>query len=70
MEYLVVGDYFSKFLLVRKIPNTSTHSVIKELGLIKCDNGIKSKCYLFAMCLFLHDAEFKLDLTIGLAHAL
>ena len=22
MDYLVVGDYFSKFLLVRKIPNT------------------------------------------------
>ena len=34
MDYLVVGDYFSKFLLVRKIPNTSTHSVIKELGMI------------------------------------
>ena len=25
MEYILVGDYFSKFLLVRKIPNTSTH---------------------------------------------
>ena len=32
MDYLVVGDYFSKYLLVRKIPNTSTHLVIKELG--------------------------------------
>ena len=52
MDYLVVGDYFSKFLLVRKIPNTSTHSVIKELGMIftefgcpfvlKSDNG---PCY-------------------------
>ena len=34
MDYLVVGDYFSKYLIVRKIPNTSTHSVIKELGMI------------------------------------
>ena len=52
MDYLVFGDYFSKFLLVMKIPNTSTHSVIKELGMIftefgypfvlKSDNG---PCY-------------------------
>ena len=52
MDYLVIGDYFSKFLLVRKISNTSTHSVIKELGMIftefgcpfvlKSDNGL---CY-------------------------
>ena len=39
MDYLVVGDYFSKFLLVRKIPNTSTHSVIKELGMIFTEFG-------------------------------
>ena len=25
MDYLVVGDYFSEYLLVRKIPNSSTH---------------------------------------------
>ena len=53
MYYLVVGDYFSKFLLVKKIPNASTHSVIKELGMIftefahpfvlKSDNGL---CYI------------------------
>ena len=52
MDYLVIGDYFRKFLLVRKIPNTSAHSVIKELGIIftefgchfvlKSDNG---PCY-------------------------
>ena len=46
------SDYFSKFPLVRKISNTSTHSVIKELGMIftefgcpfvlKSDNGL---CY-------------------------
>ena len=34
MDYVVVGDYFSKFLIVRKITNTSTHMVIKELGMI------------------------------------
>ena len=52
MDYLVVGDYFSKYLLVKKIPNTSTHLVFKELGIIftefgcpfvlKSDNG---PCY-------------------------
>ena len=52
MDYHVVGDYFSKFLIVRKIPNTSKHVVIKELGMIfteferpfvlKSDNG---PCY-------------------------
>ena len=52
MDYLVVGNYFSKYLLVRKIPNTFTHLVIKELGMIftefgcpfvlKSDNGL---CY-------------------------
>ena len=39
MDYLVVGDYFSKLLLVRKIPNTSTHSMIKELGIIFTEPG-------------------------------
>ena len=52
MDFLVVGDYFTKFLIVKKIPNTSTHSMIKELGMIitefgcpfvlKSDNGT---CY-------------------------
>ena len=50
MDYLVIGDYFSKYLIIRKILNTSTHSVIKELGMIftefgcpfvlKSDNGL------------------------------
>ena len=54
MGFLVVGDYFTKFLIVRKIPNTSTHVVMKELGMIctefghpfvlKSDNG---PCYCF-----------------------
>ena len=52
MDYLAVGNYFSKFLIVRKIPNTSTHMLIKELGMIftefersfvlKSDNGLCS----------------------------
>ena len=52
MDYLVVGDYFSKYLILRKIPNTSTHVVMKELEIIftefgcpfvlKSDNGL---CY-------------------------
>ena len=39
MDYLVVGDYFRKFLIVRKIPNTSTQAVIKELGMIFTEFG-------------------------------
>ena len=52
IDFLVVGDYFSKFLIVRKNPNSSTHAVIKELGMIftefgrpfilRIDNGV---CY-------------------------
>ena len=52
LDFLVVGDYFTKFLIVRKLPNTSTRVVIKELGMIftefgcpfilKSDNG---PCY-------------------------
>ena len=30
----VVGDYFSKYLIIRKLANSSTHAMIKELGLI------------------------------------
>ena len=39
MDYLVVGDYFSKFLIVRKIPNTSTHMVINILGMFFTEFG-------------------------------
>ena len=48
----MVGDYFSKYLIMRKLPNSSTLAVIKELGLIftelgrafilRSDNGL---CY-------------------------
>ena len=39
IDFLVVGDYFTKFLIVRKIPNSSTHAVIKELGMIFTEFG-------------------------------
>ena len=39
IDCLVVGDYFSKYLIVRKLPNSSTHGVIKELGLIFTELG-------------------------------
>ena len=39
IECLVVGDYFSKYLIVRKLPNSPTHAVIKELGLIFTELG-------------------------------
>ena len=31
IDCLVVGDYFSKYLVMRKLPNSFTHAVIKEL---------------------------------------
>ena len=39
IDMLVVGDYFSKFLIVRKLPNSSIHTVIKELGMIFTEFG-------------------------------
>ena len=39
IDSLVVGDYFSKFLIVRKLPNSSTHAIIKELGMIFTEFG-------------------------------
>ena len=39
IDYLVVRDYFSKYLIVRKLPNSSTHAVIKELGLVFTELG-------------------------------
>ena len=34
IDFLVVVDYFSKYLLMRKIPNSTSSAVIKELGMI------------------------------------
>ena len=39
MDYLVIEDYFSKYLIVRRLPNSSTHVVIKELGLVFTELG-------------------------------
>ena len=39
IDYLVIGDYFSKYLIVRRLPNSSTHMVIKELGLVFTELG-------------------------------
>ena len=34
IDYLVIRDYFSKYLIFRRLPNSSSHVVIKELGLV------------------------------------
>ena len=39
IDYLVIGDYFSKYLIMRRLPNSSTHAVIKELGLVFTELG-------------------------------
>ena len=39
IDYLVIGDYFSKYLIIRRLPNSSTHVVIKELGLVFTELG-------------------------------
>ena len=35
----MIRDYFSKYLIVRRLPNSSTHVVIKELGLVFTELG-------------------------------
>ena len=39
IDYLVIGDYFYKYLIMRRLPNSSTHVVIKELGLVFTELG-------------------------------
>ena len=39
IDYLVIGDYFSKYLIMRRLPNSSTHAVIKELRLVFTELG-------------------------------
>ena len=39
IDYLVIGDYFSKYLIVRRLPNSSSHTMIKELGLVFTELG-------------------------------
>ena len=61
IDFLVVGDYFSKYLIIRKIPNSTSSAVIKELGMIfsefgkpqifRSDNG---PCYFKSRIQILH----------------
>ena len=39
IDYLVIGDHFFKYLIVRRLPNSSTHAMIKELGLVFTELG-------------------------------
>ena len=39
IDYLVIGDYFSKYLIIRRLPNSSSHAMIKELGLVFTELG-------------------------------
>ena len=39
IDYLVIRDYFSKYLIIRRLPNSSSHMVIKELGLVFTELG-------------------------------
>ena len=39
LTFLVIVDYFSKYLIVRKIPNSTSSAVIKELGMIFSEFG-------------------------------
>ena len=39
INFLVIGDYFTKFLIIRKLPNSSTHMVIKGLGMVFTEFG-------------------------------
>ena len=39
IDYLVIEDYFSKYLIIRRLPNSSSHVVIKELGLVFTELG-------------------------------
>ena len=39
IDFLVVVDYFSKYLIVRRIPNSTSSAVIKELGMIFSEFG-------------------------------
>ena len=40
-DYLVLINYFSKFLIVRKLPNSTTGAVVKELSITVSEYGIQ-----------------------------
>ena len=39
IDYLMIRDYFSKYLIIRRLPYSSSHAVIKELGLVFTELG-------------------------------
>ena len=39
-DYLVLVDYFSKFLIVKKLPNSTSGAVVKELSITFSEYGI------------------------------
>ena len=43
-DFLVIVDYFSKFLIIGRIPNSTTEAVIRELGMLCSEYG---RPYLF-----------------------
>ena len=40
LEISIILDYFSKFLIVRKLPNTTTGAIVKELSITFSEYGI------------------------------
>ena len=40
IDFLVIGYYFTKFIILWRLPNSSTHSIIKELGMVFTEFGI------------------------------
>ena len=34
IDFIMIDDYFTKFIIIRKLPNSSTQSMIKELGMV------------------------------------
>ena len=39
IDYIMIGDYFTKIIIIRKLPNSSTHAVIKGLGMVFTEFG-------------------------------
>ena len=39
IDHLVIRDYFSEYLIITRLPNSSTHMVMKELGLVSTELG-------------------------------
>ena len=64
INFLVVVDYFSKYLFISKIPNSTSSAVIKELGMIflefgkpqvfRSDNGPCYSSQEFNKCTYVH----------------